>query len=91
MRNLRTLIWTLFIVACIVVGIVSSLSLQIPTKPIAPVGTITLTDIALTVFLGIAALVLSFTLLKTRFLKIVGVFDVVICLLGAVCAVIIEI
>ena len=78
MRNLRTLIWTLFIVACIVVGIVSSLSLQIPTKPIAPVGTITLTDIALTV-------------LKTRFLKIVGVCAGVICLLGAVCAVIIAI
>ena len=91
MRNLRTLIWTLFIVACIVVGIVSSLSLQIPTKPIVPVGTITLTDIALTVFLGIAALVLSFTLLKTRFFKIVGVCAGVICLLGAVCAVIIAI
>lgn len=91
MRNLRTLIWTLFIVACIVVGIVSSLSLQIPTKPIAPVGTITLTDIALTAFLGIVALVLSFTLFKTRFLKIVGVCAGVICLIGAVCAVIIAI
>ena len=27
MRNLRTLIWTLFIIACIGVGIISSLSL----------------------------------------------------------------
>ena len=91
MRNLRTLIWTLFIVACIGVGIIFSLSLQITTEPITPIGTITLTDIALTAFLGIVALVLSFTLVKTRFLKIVGVCAGVICLIGAVCAVIIAI
>lgn len=91
MRNLRTLIWTLFIIACIGVGIISSLSLQITTEPITPIGTITLTDIALTAFLGIVALVLSFTLFKTRFLKMVGVCAGAICLIGAVCAVIIAI
>lgn len=91
MRNLRTLIWTLFIVACVVVGIISSLSLQTTTESITHIGTITLTDIALTAFFGIVALGLSFTLFKTRFSKIVGVCVGVICLMGAVCALIIAI
>lgn len=91
MRDLRTLIWILLIIACIVVGIISSCSMQIATELSTSIGTITMVDVALTAFLGIAALVLSFTLFKTRILKIVGVCAGVICLIGAVCAVIIAV